>query len=176
MTHSGGNIGIGTAAPTAKLEVNGAARVQVIEVLGGSDVAEPYHVAPAGNVQPIPGMVVSIDPKQVGRMKVSSRAYDKAVAGILSGANGIQPGLTLRQKGTVADGALPVASVGRVWCWCDADVNGPITPGDSLTSSPTPGHAMKVTRFSRANGAILGKAMSSLARGKGLVLTLITLK
>lgn len=122
------------------------------------------------------GMVVSIDPDQIGRMRVSDRAYDRTVAGILSGANGISPGLTLRQAGTVADGALPVASIGRVWCHCDAEANGPIQAGDMLTTSDIPGCAMKVTDFSRANGSIIGKAMSPLKSCRGLVLVFVSLK
>jgi len=52
----------------------------------------------------------------------------------------------------------------------------PIKPGDLLTTSDTPGHAMKVTEHPRAQGAILGKAMSSLESGTGLVLVLVTLQ
>jgi hypothetical protein len=170
------NVGIGIGAPATKLHVNGTVRASVVEITGGSDVAEPYHIAPTGQVQPKPGMLVAINPGQVGQMRVAARAYDKTVSGIISGANGIQPGITLRQEGTVADGTLPVASVGRVWAWCDADAGGPIKPGDLLTTSNTPGHAMKVTNHRRADGAVIGKAMSSLKRGKGLVLVLVSLK
>jgi hypothetical protein len=35
---------------------------------------------------------------------------------------------------------------------------------------------MKVTDFDRANGAILGKAMTPLPDGKGLVLVLVALQ
>jgi hypothetical protein len=148
----------------------------VVTVTGGSDVAEPYHVAAAGTVKALAGMVVCIDAEKVGQMKVAVRAYDRRVAGIISGANGVHPGITLRQKGTVADGELPVASIGRVWCWCDADANGSIAAGDMLTTSDTPGHAMKVTDFAHANGAVIGKAMSPLKSGRGLVLVLVSLK
>jgi hypothetical protein len=171
-----GNFGIGTATPGVKLDVAGEIRGTIVTVTGGSDVAEPYHVAPAGEVKPVPGMVVCIDGAKVGQMKVAGKAYDKTVAGILSGANGINPGITLTQKGTVADGELPVASIGRVWCWCDADANGSIEAGDMLTTSDTPGHAMKVDDHNKANGAVIGKAMSSLKSGKGLVLVLVSLK
>lgn len=121
-------------------------------------------------------MVVSIDNSQIGRMKITTRPYDKSVAGIISGANGIHPGITLRQKGSVADGEMPIASLGRVWCLCDADANGPIHTGDMLTTSPIPGHAMKVRSYRKAEGAVIGKAMSSLKSGRGLVLVLVSLK
>jgi Collagen triple helix repeat (20 copies) len=171
-----GNVGIGTMTPQARLDVNGTARAHVVEITGGSDVAEPYVIAAAGETQPAPGMVVSIDAARVGQLRVALSAYDKTVAGIISGANGIQPGITLRQAGTVADGQLPVASIGRVWCWCDADQGGPITAGDLLTTSDTPGHAMRAADASSASGATIGKAMSSLEHGRGLVLVLVSLK
>ena len=78
--------------------------------------------------------------------------------------------LALRRLGSVA-----VALTGRVWCWCDASY-GPITPGDRLTTSDTPGHAMKVTDNQRAPGAVIGKAMTRLTEGKGLVLVLVNLQ
>jgi hypothetical protein len=54
--------------------------------------------------------------------------------------------------------------------------NGAIEPGDLLTSSSIPGHAMKVTDHAKAQGAILGKAMTGLSEGKGMVLVLVTLQ
>ena len=72
-------------------------------------------------------------------------------------------------------GASPVALTGRVYCWTDASA-GSVRPGDLLTTSDIPGHAMKVSDYRRAQGAILGKAMSSLESGKGLVLVLVTLQ
>jgi hypothetical protein len=158
------------------VSVGGELTAKVVTITGGADVAEPYEVAGAGDVQPLPGYVVAIDPQHVGQMRVASRAYDRMVAGILSGANGIAPGIILRQQGTVADGLHPVASIGRVWCWCDADANGAIEAGDMLTTSNTPGHAMKVSDFNKANGSVIGKAMSSLKSGRGLVLVLVSLK
>ena len=49
----------------------------------------------------------------------------------------------------------------------------PIRPGDLLTTSDTPGHVMKVTEYADARGAVIGKAMSALESGKGLVLVLV---
>jgi hypothetical protein len=68
-----------------------------------------------------------------------------------------------------------VALSGRVWCWCDA-TGGAIEPGDLLTTSATPGHAMKAADLSAAQGAVLGKAMTALPDGRGLVLVLVSLQ
>ncbi len=171
-----GNVGIGTSDPTEKLHVNGNIRAKVIIIEGGADLAESYDVAAAGDVKPMPGMVVSIDPDRVGKLRIATSSYDRTVAGIISGADGVAPGLVLGQKGTIADGTHPIANVGRVWCYVDADAGGPVLPGDMLTTSNTPGHAMKASDAARAGGATMGKAMSRLESGKGLVLVLVTLQ
>jgi len=170
-----GNVGIGTASPEEKLHVVGTVKCEVLKLTGGSDLAEPFDVA-AGGAEPVaPGMVVTIDPDHPGRLRVADRSYDRGVAGIVSGANAVQAGLIMSQTGSVADGEHPVALTGRVYCWVDA-THGAIAPGDLLTTSPTPGHAMKVTDFARAQGAVLGKAMGSLATGRALVLVLVALQ
>ena len=70
----------------------------------------------------------------------------------------------------------PVALSGRVWVYCDA-ADKAIEPGDMLTTAARAGHAMAVTDFSQAHGAVLGKAMSKLAKGEtGLVLALVNLQ
>ena len=118
---------------------------------------------------------MAIDPGNAGKLKISDRAYDRRVAGIVSGAGGVNAGMLMTQKGSTADGTTPIALSGRVYCQADAS-NGPIEPGDLLTTSNTPGHAMKVTDYAKAQGAILGKAMTSLEKDKGLVLVLVTLQ
>ncbi len=162
---------------------NGTTRVKVLQITGGSDIAEPFNVNEPQSLTEKdratrikPGMVVAIDPTRVGELRVSDTPYDPTVAGIISGAGGVDPGMMLTQKGTVADGEHPVALTGRVWAYCDADAGGAIHPGDLLTSSGTRGHAMKSTDPQRAQGAIIGKAMSALEGGKGLVLVLVSLQ
>jgi len=155
------------------LETNGNTSVRVLEITGGSDIAEPFDIREADAIKP--GMVLTIDPENAGKLRISEKAYDRLVAGVVSGAGGIEPGLVMGQSASVADGAYPVALTGRVYVWTEAS-NGPIEPGDLLTTSDTPGHAMKVADYERAQGAVIGKAMSSLEEGQGLVLVLVSLQ
>jgi DNA-binding beta-propeller fold protein YncE len=168
---TGGNVGIGTEAPLARLDVRGTTRTCVLTITGGCDLAEPFPM----NASDAPkGSVVVIDDENPGRLKLSDRAYDTRVAGIVSGANGINPGISLQQEGAL-EGGQNVALSGRVYVQADAAF-GAIKPGDLLTTSCTPGHAMKVNDHAKAQGAILGKAMSPLKEGKGMVLVLVTLQ
>jgi hypothetical protein len=80
----------------------------------------------------------------------------------------------MQQEGLL-EGGRNVALTGRVYVQADA-FNGAIEPGDLLTTSSTPGHAMKVSDPAKAQGAILGKAMTGLRQGKGVVLVLVTLQ
>jgi hypothetical protein len=73
------------------------------------------------------------------------------------------------------DGDHPVALTGRVWCKVDATF-GAVKPGDLLTTSSTAGHAMKASDSGRRAGAVIGKAMTSLEDGRGLVLVLVNLQ
>ena len=147
-----------------------------LEITGGADLVEPFDVV-SNDLSDlvVPGMVVSINSEQPGKLKVARNAYDRTVAGIISGANGINPGLSMAQQGSIADGSHPVALTGRLYALADASY-GAIQPGDMLTTSDTLGHVMKVTDHNRAQGAIIGKAMTSLDSGKGHVLVLVTLQ
>lgn len=172
---SNGNVGIGTSAPTEALEVDGSIRADEV-LLNGSDLAEHFTVRNAGAATtPEPGTVLSIDPEAAGGLIVSSGAYERTVAGVVSGAGGVRPGILMSQPGTLADGDVPVAIAGRVYVRADAS-NGPIRPGDFLTTADRPGHAMRADDAERARGATLGKAMSALDEGTGLVLVLVVLQ
>ena len=119
--------------------------------------------------------VLVIDPEHPGRLKPCASACDRKVAGIVSGAGGVETGVSMGHDGTIANGKHPVALSGRVYCMVDAS-QGEIEPGDMLTTSTTVGHAMKAADFDRARGAILGKAMTGLKSGRGLALVLVNLQ
>jgi hypothetical protein len=174
--HGTGNYIVATSGSDWKFWVdnNGVTHTKVLEILGGADLSEKFDVHDEG--RPVePGTVVSIDKTHEGRLVESREPYDHRVAGIISGAGGVKTGMLMGQEGTIADGSMPVALTGRVYCRASA-VNGPIEPGDLLTTSSVPGCAMRVSDPARAQGAILGKAMGSLAKGEGLVLVLVGLQ
>lgn len=178
--NANGNVGIRTQFPGAELDVVGRTRTQVLEITGGADLSEHFDISAEGGSTPAgskvePGSVVCINPDRPGELEVASRAYDRRVAGVVSGAGDVKPGLLLGQSGSIADGAQPVALSGRVYCRVDASY-GAITAGDFLTTSPTAGHAMRASDPDRMSGAVIGKAMTSLASGQGLVLVLVTLQ
>jgi hypothetical protein len=162
------------------IDADGLVSVKALKI-NGSDFAENFDVNVAESTGVVTrtkveaGMVVSIDLADPGKLKLSTRAYDRRVAGIISGAGGVNPGMMMGQEGTLADGKHPVALSGRVYCWVDAS-RGAIKPGDLLTTSSTPGHAMKASDGAKAQGAIIGKAMTGLKSGRGLVLVLVTLQ
>lgn len=155
---------------------DGTVVTPVLIITGGGDLSENFNITDTiSPLDELNGLVVSIDPNEPGSLRLSDAAYDTRVAGIVSGAGEVQPGLVMGQRGTIADGEVPVALTGRVYCRVDTS-NGAIQPGDLLTTSEVPGHAMKVTNHDRAQGAILGKAMTGLEEGQGLVLVLVSLQ
>ncbi|MGY0459842.1 hypothetical protein ACW14Y_06235 [Kitasatospora sp. cg17-2] len=170
-TEGAGVCGIGPVAGrffgdvvvTGDVVVNGDVK------LVGADLAE--HFTTADQVSVEPGTVMVID--GVDRVRVSESAYDRRVAGVVSGAGDYRPGVVLDHQGEAA-GRQALALVGKVYCKADASF-GAIEAGDLLTTSPTPGHAMKADDAARSFGAVLGKAMAPLADGTGLLPILVTL-
>jgi hypothetical protein len=161
----------GSSGATA-LYVNGTTSTAILTIRGGADLAEKFEVV---GESPEPGMVVMIDDEHPGKVELATGSYNKRVAGVISGANELAAGMILGDfEG--AKNAHPVALTGRVWTFVDASDKA-VEPGDLLTTSDTPGYAMPVVDHSRAHGATIGKAMSSLKQGeKGMVLVLVNLQ
>ena len=162
-------LGDGSLDTRLAITDEGETQVDVLRIMGGADIVEGFE---AGATDLAPGTVMVADRARAGRITTSDTAYDRAVIGVVSGASGVRAGLYLGQDGRL-DGETPVAIAGRVFVHCSAE-NGPIGPGDLLTTSGTPGHAMKATNS--ASGAILGKALGRLEDGRGEVLVLVTLQ
>ena len=139
---------------------------KVLELGKGLDVTEAES-------EDLPkGTVLVIDPDNPGHLTQCRQAYDRRVAGIVAGANGLGSGVRLGAGQFDHD----VALAGRVYCNVVA-FDEAIQPGDLLTTSNLPGYAAKVTDHGRAPGAVLGKAMEPMAKGqKGQILVLVTLQ
>ncbi len=126
---------------------------------------EPYQTSVVG--------VVSTDPHMVMGMEL---VVDEATGEPIPGVSATRLALT---------GRVPVKVTGE---------NGAIEPGDLLTTSSTPGHAMKwslldvneaddfeelkqmLAENERRRNAVIGKALSSSSSGEGTVVLLISLQ
>ena len=139
-------------------------------ILQNGDCAEDFDVSESQEVEPGTVMVLDRD----GKLEQSTGAYDKKVAGVISGAGEYRPGIVLDKKQS-QNRRLPVALVGKVYCKVDAQYSS-IEVGDLLTTSSTPGHAMKAKDPLKAFGAVIGKALRPLAAGTALIPILIALQ
>jgi hypothetical protein len=138
--------------------------------LQNADCAEEFDSSTADGIEPGTVMVIDSD----STLSQSKEAYDKRVAGVVSGADNLKPGLILGKQFGKND-RLPIALIGRVYCKVDADY-GSVKIGDLLTTSNTPGHAMNALDPARAFGAVIGKAMRPLEFGRGLIPILVALQ
>jgi hypothetical protein len=167
---NGGNVGIGTATPQARLDVNGNINVSGNINAKYQDVAEWVPSSQKLSA----GTVVILDPERANQVIASGEAYDTRVAGVVSDT----PGVLLGEGG---EGKLKVATTGRVRVKVDA-TNAPIKIGDLLVTSNEEGVAMKSEpmilngRKFHAPGTIIGKALEPLEKGKGEILVLLSLQ
>lgn len=138
--------------------------------LTGADCAEEFAVADAASAEP--GTVMVLDDHE--NLSPSQSAYDRRVVGVVSGAGLYKPGIVL-------DGAhggvnrSRIGLLGKVFCKVDADI-APVEVGDLLTTSETPGYAMKALDPERSFGAVLGKALKPLKSGQELIPILVALQ
>jgi hypothetical protein len=158
-----GNVGV-----TGHINCNGNLALMGDCQLIGADVAEQFRVTGDRPAEPGSVMVLS----GIDSITVSNAPYDRRVAGIISGAGNYRPGIVLDRQS--AEGRSPVALTGKVWCLVDADEEA-IGLGDLLTTSATPGHAMRATDRAGAFGAVIGKALGELPTGRGLIPVFVAL-
>ncbi len=114
-------------------------------VLPNADCAEEFDVSMFAE----PGDVMVLDGD--GAVRACAEAYDRKVAGVVSGAGQYKPAITLDRRPS-STSRLPIALVGKVMCKVDASY-GAVAVGDLLTTSATPGHAMKAADPSRARSS-----------------------
>ena len=189
----GGNVGIGTITPSAKLHVIGTATFQ--GDVGTQNIAATGNITSTGNISAtgtifakyqdvaewVParvamatGTVVVLDPEQSNQVMPSAHAYDTRVAGVISQ----RPGLILGEGG---EGKVMVATTGRVRVKVDA-TSGPIKVGDLLVTSDREGIAMRSKPLDLGGtpihrpGTLIGKALEPLEKGVGEILVLLSLQ
>ena len=138
--------------------------------LSGADYAEDFDVTDLGGAEP--GTVMVLDDS--GGVRASDHSYDRRVAGVVSGAGNYKPAVILDRQ-VAGTNRRPLALMGKVYCKVDAS-EAPIAVGDLLTTSSTPGHAMKALDSAQAFGAVIGKALRPLKTGQGLIPILIALQ
>ncbi|MEM9544115.1 MAG: hypothetical protein AAGA60_32100, partial [Cyanobacteria bacterium P01_E01_bin.42] len=150
--------------------VNGNVYVEGDIIMKNADCAEEFTIEEAETIEPGTVMVI----EREGQLRQSTKAYDKKVAGVISGAGDFKPGLILDRQSEQTN-RLPIALMGKVYCKVDAQY-GALEIGDLLTTSPTPGHAMKAEDPLRAFGAVIGKALRPLQEGMDLIPILVALQ
>lgn len=139
-------------------------------ILSGGDCAEDFDISDLTTSEPGSVMVLG----QNGSLEPCRGAYDKKVAGVISGAGDYKPGIIL-DKRHCSSLRLPLALLGKVYCKVDADF-GPIEVGDLMTTSTNPGYAMKASDPQKAFGSVIGKALQPIAEGQGLIPILVALQ
>lgn len=173
-----GRVGINDTAPTEQLTVNGNVRIDNGQLLlqntppiaGGSPLRFNSNNAIARDVAEIfeatedieyGDLVMIMDQEQ--KIAVARSPHNKKVIGISSMA----PAIILQgQKLQLSNGdyqfkkgqQVPLALKGRVFCKVTNE-NGAIVPGDLLTLSSTPGHAMKLADKNSVGTSIVAKAL-----------------
>ena len=157
------------------IDGDGRIIVDELQIKGGSDFAEYFDLNHDPSIAIKPGMLVSIDPLHPGSLMITDSRCDKKLVGVISGANGIKAGVSMRQEETIADGSYPIGLKGRVYVLATNE-GGIIQPGDFITSSSKKGYAMKAGNPSEAVGAIVGKAMTALDGPEGYILLLLNLQ
>ena len=166
---------------------------------GGADVAE--YILASEPLEP--GDVVEVDPHNPKHYRKARGPYSPLVAGVISTAPGVVLGLgpnplppSLKGRGPgfawtvrlaafggkvyspdegegLGERSAPLlALIGRVPVKATTE-NGPIRPGDLLTSASKPGYAMRCGDVAQCEGAIIGKALEALDKSEGVILMLV---
>ena len=131
-------------------------------VSGKADLAETVKITE----QVEAGDVLCLNPLNRNGYRKCRDSYSSLVSGVVSS----EPGIVLSSE--TRHSKAPLALMGRVPVKATAE-NGPINPGDLLTTSSKTGYAMLCQDRKKCTGAIVGKAIDSLEEGKGKIKMLV---
>jgi len=164
------NTSATTTQELFRVEQSGLCRAR--GAFSGSSLDYADMLPVAGSASELePGDVLVISKKKDFAVELSPKSFDTSVIGIYSTQPAFLGGAGL---GTQVVNGVPVAMGGVVPCKVSAE-NGPIQRGDLLTTSSTPGYAMRAGE-NPPPGTVLGKAMGELAEGTGTIEVLVTLQ
>ena len=93
---------------------------------------------------------------------------------VVARAGTFRPAIIM-DKNVTGEPRVAISLMGKAYCKVDAEY-GPVEVGDLLTSSPTPGYAMKASDVTLAFGSVVGKALRSHKDGRGVIPILIALQ
>ncbi len=146
-------------------------------VTGAGDVrADGTFASPAADFAEMLTGKAGLEPGDVlvvgedGELTRSTKPYQTSVVGVYSTAPGFVGGQALNDR---AGDKVPLAVVGVVPVKV-TDENGPLQPGDLLTTSSVAGHAMKA-RADAPSGTVVGKALQAHKVGIGSIQMLVVL-
>jgi hypothetical protein len=168
-----GNLIVGANGSGNKFRVENNGTVHAPAYLGLPDFAEEILPSPADKSRLEPGDVLVAASDTDRSVSRSRKSYSTSVLGVYSTAPGFI-GTENPLEGALSE-TIPMAVIGIVPCKVSAE-NGRIKRGDLLTTSRTPGHAMRCANPRRCSGAVVGKALAALERGTGVIKVLVSLQ
>jgi hypothetical protein len=146
----------GGESPTA---VAGFPTIPGEETQNDTELTPTYPTFPVSEAVE-PGDLLGLDPERPGVLRKVGTAAEPGVFGIAA------------TESEEFDGVLHVGLANGLYTVVKADAGyGEIRPGDLLTSSFTPGHAMRATEI--VPGTVIGKAAEPLETGTGLIRVLV---
>lgn len=150
---------------------------EIAPCLYDSSPADFAEMLPSANasrpLEPGDVLVIGLD----GKLTLSTQTYQSSVAGVYS----TRPSYLGNGRMSGVAGYVPLAIAGVVPVKVSVE-NGPIQPGDLLTTSSLPGYAMKASPVTLMgitfypSGVIIGKALEALQADNGIILVLVVLQ
>jgi uncharacterized protein YlzI (FlbEa/FlbD family) len=176
LDSANGILTLGGTGVNGDVLIKNNSDIETIKITGSNgdieflnaDVAEEFDIQPDALTDVLPGTVVVVD--ECGRLRPCEEAYDRRVVGVVAGAGRYRPAIVLDRKG--GRDRLPVAMIGKVYCWVEADSD-QVRVGDLLTTSCHRGHARRASDPLQAFGSLIGKALQPLSQGRALIPVLV---